>query len=632
MLLDLERLAGGLQHDAEVDVEGRGVGREGSVVGVLDVAAGPLGVVRAHVGGDVLRVEVFQAEEAALQVHLRLRIAVAVDDLQGDDAREAGHLGVVRAEGRRDVDDARSLLRADVVAGDHAEGVAVRAEPGDQLLVAHAHELAALHAAGQDFIGYLLPEQRPDERLGDDVGRGSAGVRVRGADLDVVDVGADAERRVGGEGPGRGGPGEEIEVLLPHHLELHRAGGVLDVAVAAGLVELVRAQARAGGRAVRLDALALVEQALAVDVLEQVPERLDVAVVVGDVGIVHVDPVADALGQAAPLGGIFHHLLAAGAVVVLDGDLGADIFLGDAEFLLDTQLHGQSVGIPAGTAADLESGLRLIAADGVLDGAGHHMVDARHAVGGRRALEENELRSAFAEGQRALESVAFLPALQHFFPHGNQVQAVILFESHIFCLILRLFLVCKFNEFYAFNKNMPIMDIILLLCFIPAIISGLARGFVKQVADLVTLVLAAWAAYYFSNGVAAFLGKYVTWNPSVLKVVSFILIVIVIALVLGVVASLITKALSALQLGFLNKLLGLVLAVIKCALILALLIQLFEGLNDTLHFMRDTYLEDAVVYNALRDFGDKIFPVLKTWIANGVDTAASVAGAAGGNA
>ncbi len=176
------------------------------------------------------------------------------------------------------------------------------------------------------------------------------------------------------------------------------------------------------------------------------------------------------------------------------------------------------------------------------------------------------------------------------------------------------------------------MDIILLLCFIPAIISGLARGFVKQVADLVTLVLAAWAAYYFSSGVATFLGKYVTWDPAVLKVVSFILIVIVIALALGVVASLITKALSALQLGFFNKLLGLVLAVIKCALILALLIQLFEGLNDTLHFMRDTYLEDAVVYNALRDFGDKVFPVLKSWIANGVDTAASVAGAAGGNA
>ncbi len=175
---------------------------------------------------------------------------------------------------------------------------------------------------------------------------------------------------------------------------------------------------------------------------------------------------------------------------------------------------------------------------------------------------------------------------------------------------------------------MPIMDIILLLCFIPAVISGLTKGLIKQVADLVTLILAAWAAYYFSGSLAAFLGKYVSWDPTVLKVVAFILIVIVIALVLGLVSSLITKALSALSLGFLNKLLGVVFAVIKCALILALLIQLFEVLNGTLHFMRDTYLEDAVVYNALREFGNTIFPILKTWISNGADAAAAAAGAA----
>ena len=432
MLLDLEGLAGGLEHDAEVDVEGRGVGREGAVVGVLDVAAGPLGVVGAHVRGDVGGVEVLEAEETALQVHLRLRIAVAVDDLQRDDAGGAGHLGVVGAEGRRDVDDARAVLRGDVVARDHAEGIAVGTEPGDELLIAQAHQLAALDAAGQHLEGDLRPEEGVHARGGDDVGRRGAGIRVGRTDLDVVDVGADAKGGVGGQGPRRRGPGEDVEVLLPHHLELHGAGGVLDVAVAAGLVELVRAEARACGRGIRLDALALVEQALAVDVLEQVPERLDIAVVVGDVRVVHVDPVADALREVAPLGGVFHHLLAAGAVVFGHGDLGADVLLGDAELLLHAQLDRQAVGVPARTAADLEAGLRLIAADCVLDGAGHHVVDARHAVGRRRTLEEDELRGAFAQGKRTFERVALLPALKHFLAHRDQVQTVIFFECHNF--------------------------------------------------------------------------------------------------------------------------------------------------------------------------------------------------------
>lgn len=175
---------------------------------------------------------------------------------------------------------------------------------------------------------------------------------------------------------------------------------------------------------------------------------------------------------------------------------------------------------------------------------------------------------------------------------------------------------------------MPIMDIILLLCFIPAIISGLTKGLIKQVADIVTIIVAAWAAYFFSTGLGTWLGKYVTWDPAVLKVVSFVLIVIIVALALGLISSIVTKALSALSLGFLNKLLGLVFAVLKCALILALLIQLFEVLNGTLHFMRENALEDAVVYNALREFGNTVFPLLKTWISNGADAAASLAGAA----
>lgn len=172
------------------------------------------------------------------------------------------------------------------------------------------------------------------------------------------------------------------------------------------------------------------------------------------------------------------------------------------------------------------------------------------------------------------------------------------------------------------------MDIILLLCFIPAIISGLTKGLVKQVADIVTIIVAAWAAYFFSTGLGTFLGKYVSWDPAVLKVVSFVLIVIIVALALGLISSIVTKALSALSLGFLNKLFGLVFAVLKCALILALLIQLFEVLNGTLHFMRENALEDAVVYNALREFGNTVFPLLKTWISNGADAAASLAGAA----
>lgn len=175
---------------------------------------------------------------------------------------------------------------------------------------------------------------------------------------------------------------------------------------------------------------------------------------------------------------------------------------------------------------------------------------------------------------------------------------------------------------------MAILDIILLLCFIPAIVGGISKGFVKQVADLVAILLAAWAAFHFSAPLADWLGLRFTLDPTVLKVISFVLIALVAAVLLNLVSSLITKALSALSLGFINRILGLIFAILKVALVLGLLILLFESLNSTLHLVAPESLEDAVVYRVLRDAADSIFPILKTFVSNATESAAAAAATA----
>jgi len=168
---------------------------------------------------------------------------------------------------------------------------------------------------------------------------------------------------------------------------------------------------------------------------------------------------------------------------------------------------------------------------------------------------------------------------------------------------------------------MAILDIILLLCFVPAIVSGISKGFVKQVVDLVAILIAAWAAFHFSKPLAAWLGTHITLDPTVLNVISFVLIAIVAALLLNLIASLITKAMQALSLGFLNRLLGLVFAVLKVGLILGLLIMLFETLNSPLHLVKPEVTENAVVYTTLRDIANQIFPILKTFVTGGTEAA-----------
>lgn len=161
---------------------------------------------------------------------------------------------------------------------------------------------------------------------------------------------------------------------------------------------------------------------------------------------------------------------------------------------------------------------------------------------------------------------------------------------------------------------MAILDIILLLCFVPAIVSGISKGFVKQVVDLAAILIAAWAAFHFSTVMGEWLSQFITLEKSILNVISFILIIIVTAVVLNLVGALVTKALKAVSLGFVNRLLGLVFAILKVAVILGLVILLFETLNSTLHIVKPEATADAVVYNALKDAAEKIFPILKTFV------------------
>ena len=112
---------------------------------------------------------------------------------------------------------------------------------------------------------------------------------------------------------------------------------------------------------VGLDGITLVEQSLLIELLEQVPERLDVLVVVGDVGVLEVHPVAHLVGQLCPLVRVHHHILAAGIVVVIDRNLLADVFLRDAQRLLHAQFYRQAVCVPARLALHLEALHGLVA-------------------------------------------------------------------------------------------------------------------------------------------------------------------------------------------------------------------------------------------------------------------------------
>ena len=156
------------------------------------------------------------------------------------------------------------------------------------------------------------------------------------------------------------------------------------------------------------------------------PHALNVLAVVGDIRLLQVQPEADAPGEVVPHIGVAHHGLLARGVVLFDADGLADVLLGDAELFLHAELDGQPVGVPAGLAVHAMPLLRLVAAEDVLDGARHHVVDAGQAVGAGRTLVEHEGRRVLAQLQALAERVLSFPLLQHSFGDLGQVEFIIL--------------------------------------------------------------------------------------------------------------------------------------------------------------------------------------------------------------
>lgn len=158
---------------------------------------------------------------------------------------------------------------------------------------------------------------------------------------------------------------------------------------------------------------------------------------------------------------------------------------------------------------------------------------------------------------------------------------------------------------------MSILDIILLICFIPALVQGVRKGFIAQAISIASIIIGIWASSRFTEVVSEWLGKYITVSDQVMKVVAFALIFIAVFLVLAAVGKLLEGMFKMVTLGWLNRLAGLVFALLKTSLILGILIMVFTSLNDTFGLVSEATLNESVLYPPLKEAAFKIFPYIK---------------------
>lgn len=158
---------------------------------------------------------------------------------------------------------------------------------------------------------------------------------------------------------------------------------------------------------------------------------------------------------------------------------------------------------------------------------------------------------------------------------------------------------------------MNLLDIIILICFIPALVQGVRKGFIAQAISIISLIMGIWLSCRFAKIASEWLSQYIEASPQIMNIAAFALIFFIVILGLTAIGKLLEATVKIVMLGWLNRLLGAVFSLLNCALILGIFIMAFTSLNGAFEFVSEESLADSVLYIPLRDTAYNIFPYLK---------------------
>ena len=155
------------------------------------------------------------------------------------------------------------------------------------------------------------------------------------------------------------------------------------------------------------------------------------------------------------------------------------------------------------------------------------------------------------------------------------------------------------------------LDIILLVCFLPAVIRGLSKGFLEQAICLVGFIFSVWAAFHFSEKVCVWIQPYLEVSETLLHVIAFAIVLVGVSVGALLLAKLLTKLFELAMLGWLNKLLGVAFGILVTLLVVGVFIVLFDTLNVRFGLVKPEKLDESVLYGSIKNFAYFVFPYLK---------------------
>lgn len=158
---------------------------------------------------------------------------------------------------------------------------------------------------------------------------------------------------------------------------------------------------------------------------------------------------------------------------------------------------------------------------------------------------------------------------------------------------------------------MTTLDIIILVVLGAGAIVGFSKGFLKQLASLLGLVAGLLIAKALYATVAERVFLPLTDSLTVAQGIAFVVIWLVVPLAFLLLASLLTKAMEAVSLGWVNRLLGAALGALKAALLVSLLVCVVEYIDTDNTILKKTKKQESVLYYPVEKFAGLFLPAAR---------------------
>jgi membrane protein required for colicin V production len=171
---------------------------------------------------------------------------------------------------------------------------------------------------------------------------------------------------------------------------------------------------------------------------------------------------------------------------------------------------------------------------------------------------------------------------------------------------------------------MGFIDIILGALLVFGFYKGFKNGLFVELASLVAFFAGIFIAIKFSYIVAGFFEKNVTWSPKTIQVSAFVVTLALVVLGIHLAAKVLSGIASFAFMGWANTLAGGVFGAIKTALLIGIVLNLFQKVNINDMIVSKETQESSLLFNPCMKTSETLLPVLGDWFTDLKEKAASL--------